>query len=98
MINIIILIVILFLIIFYLHYNKEQFISSTHTQHIEFLKQKLEELKELKDKFNVKNKDGTNSSHTLLDNLIYKQALLDSIRIEEQLNRMYMWLSRGSII
>ena len=93
MINIIIPIVILFLIIFYLYYNKEKFISLTHEEHIGFLQTKIKELQELKKKFNVKNIDGSNTPHTLLDSLIYKKALLDSIKIEEQLNKMYQRLS-----
>ena len=93
MINIIISVVILLLIILYLSYNKEKFISSTHEEHIEYLKEKIKELNELKKKYNFKNVDGSDSPHTLLDNLIYKRALLDSTKIEKKLNEIYQKIS-----
>ena len=93
MINII-PVVILFLIIFYLNYNKEKFTNSTPHENIEYLKEKLTQLKEYKKLYNFKNVDGTNASHTLLDNLMYKQALLDSIDIEKKLNEMYRVITK----
>ena len=92
MINIIISVVILLLIILYLSYNKEKFISLYYEEHIEYLKEKIKELNTLK-KYNFKNVDGSDTSHTLLDNLIYKRALLDSTQIEKKLNEIYQKIS-----
>ena len=41
----------------------------------------------------IENADGSDTEHSVIDSLIYKRALLNSVKIEESLNELFRKLS-----
>ena len=41
----------------------------------------------------IENADGSDTEHSIIDSLIYKRALEDSVKIEKKLNELFRKLS-----
>lgn len=95
MINIVISLVLIVLIIILIQYQKEKFEVTDYNEDIIMLQGMLKKLKDLKGEIPItfKNADSSEYKHSLIDDLVYKRALLDSVEIEKELNKLFIKLS-----
>lgn len=95
MINIVISLVLIILIIILIQYQKEKFEVTDYNKDIIMLQEMLKKLKDLKGEIPItlKNADGSEFKNSLIDDLVNKQALIDSVKIEKELKRLFRKLS-----